>query len=88
VKVHLLENSVKSVFYEETVTENANDIQECLDNGFTFSDITILCRGNNDIFNYSQLLGNLKVHYNGKETHIKTISEKGLTWTYHLQSRL
>ncbi|GGG54638.1 UvrD-helicase domain-containing protein [Epilithonimonas arachidiradicis] len=79
VKVHLLENSVKSVFYEESAEKMRNDIQECLDNGFSFSDITILCRGNNDIFNYSQLLGNLKVQYNGKETHIKTISEKGLT---------
>ncbi|OJX32634.1 MAG: DNA helicase UvrD [Chryseobacterium sp. 36-9] len=79
VKVHLLENSVKSVFYEESAEKMRNDIQECLDNGFTFSDITILCRGNNDIFNYSQLLGNLKVQYNGKETHIKNISEKGLT---------
>lgn len=79
VKVHLLENSVKSVFYEESAEKMRNDIQECLNNGFSFSDITILCRGNNDIFNYSQLLGNLKVYYNGKETHIKTISEKGLT---------
>ncbi|WP_312195382.1 UvrD-helicase domain-containing protein [Epilithonimonas vandammei] len=79
VKVHLLENSVKAVFYEETSQKMQQDIQECLDNGFTFSDITILCRGNNDIFNYSQLLGNLKVNYNNKETYIKTISEKGLT---------
>lgn len=79
VKVHFLENSVKSVFYEESAEKMRNDIQECLDNGFTFSDITILCRGNNDIFNYSQLLGNLKVRYNGQETYIKTISEKGLT---------
>ncbi len=79
VKVHLLENSVKAVFYEETSQKMQQDIQDCLDNGFTFSDITILCRGNNDIFNYSQLLGNLKVNYNGKETYIKTISEKGLT---------
>ena len=79
VKVHLLENSVKTVFYEETSQKMQQDIQECLDNGFTFSDITILCRGNNDIFNYSQLLGNLKVNYNNKETYIKTISEKGLT---------
>ena len=79
VKVHLLENSVKAVFYEETSQKMQQDIQECLDNGFSFSDITILCRGNNDIFNYSQLLGNLKVNYNNKETYIKTISEKGLT---------
>lgn len=79
VKVHLLENSTKNVFYEESAEKMRTDIQECLDNGFTFSDITILCRGNNDIFNYSQLLGNLKVNHNGKETYIKTISEKGLT---------
>ena len=79
VKVHLLENSVKSVFYDETAQKMKQDIQECLDNGFAFSDITILCRGNSDIFNYSQLLSNLKVNYNNKETYIKTISEKGLT---------
>lgn len=79
VKVHLLENSVKSVFYDETAQKMQQDIQDCLDNGFSLSDITILCRGNSDIFNYSQLLGNLKVNYNGKETYIKTISEKGLT---------
>ncbi|SHK01371.1 UvrD-helicase domain-containing protein [Epilithonimonas mollis] len=79
VKVHLLENAVKSVFYEESAEKMRQDIQECLDNGFSFSDITILCRGNTDIFNYSQILGNLKVQYNGNETHIKTISEKGLT---------
>ncbi len=79
VKVHLLENSVKSVFYDETAQKMQQDIQDCLDNGFSFSDITILCRGNSDIFNYSQLLSNLKVNYHGRETYIKTISEKGLT---------
>lgn len=79
VKIHLLENATKDVFYDETVAKMQNDIQESLDNGFDFSDITILCRGNSDIFNYSQLLGNLKVNYKGKETYIKTISEKGLT---------
>ena len=55
------------------------DIQQCLDNGFRFSDITILCRENNDIFNYSQLLGSREVLYNGEKTFIKTISERGLT---------
>ncbi len=79
VKIHLLENSTKDNFYGETVAKMQNDIQESLDNGFDFSDITILCRGNSDIFNYSQLLGNLKVSYKGKDTYIKTISEKGLT---------
>ena len=79
VKVHLLENDVKAVFYEESAEKMRQDIQDCIDNGFSFSDITILCRGNHDIFNYSQLLGSLKVTYSGKETFIKTISEKGLT---------
>ncbi|QIY83629.1 UvrD-helicase domain-containing protein [Chryseobacterium sp. NEB161] len=79
VKIHLLENSTKAVFYEDSAEKMRLDIQECLDNGFSFSDITILCRGNTDIFNYSQLLGNLKVNYNNNEIYIKTISEKGLT---------
>ncbi len=79
VKIHLLENATKQIFYEEVSEKMANDIQECLNLGFSFSDITILCRGNTDIFNYSQLLGNKKVLQNGKEIFIKTISEKGLT---------
>jgi ATP-dependent exoDNAse (exonuclease V) beta subunit len=79
VKIHLLENSTKAVFYEDSAEKMRLDIQECLNNGFSFSDITILCRGNTDIFNYSQLLGNLKVNYNNNEIYIKTISEKGLT---------
>lgn len=36
-------------------------------------------QGNFDIFSYSQKLGNLKVKYNGEETNVKTISDKGLT---------
>ncbi len=79
VRVNLVENSVKSIFYEETSKRMREDIQQCLDNGFLFSDITILCRGNSDILNFAQLLGNLKVEYEGKETYIKTISESGLT---------
>ncbi|RRQ47032.1 UvrD-helicase domain-containing protein [Chryseobacterium sp. SC28] len=79
VKIHLVENSNKDIFYESVVEKMHQDIQESLDNGFDFSDITILCRGNIEIFSYSQLLGSLKVIYRGKETYIKTISEKGLT---------
>ncbi|GAB0156793.1 UvrD-helicase domain-containing protein [Chryseobacterium sp. Alg-005] len=79
VKVNLFENLTNEDFYHDTSEKMRQDIQECLHNGFSFSDITILCRGNFDIFSYSQKLGNLKVNYHGEETNIKTISEKGLT---------
>lgn len=79
VKVNLIENLTNEDFYNDVSEKMQKDIQECLDNGFRFSDITILCRGNFDIFSYSQKLGNLKVSYNGEETNIKTISDKGLT---------
>lgn len=79
VKVNLIENLTNEEFYDDTSERMRKDIQECLNNGFKFSDITILCRGNFDIFSYSQKLGNLKVTYHGEETNIKTISDKGLT---------
>ncbi|WP_338076011.1 UvrD-helicase domain-containing protein [Chryseobacterium carnipullorum] len=79
VKVSLIENLTNDDFYHDTSEKMRKDIQESLDNGFKFSDITILCRGNFDIFSYSQKLGNLKVKYRGEETNIKTISDKGLT---------
>ena len=79
VKVNLIENLTNEEFYDDTSESMRKDIQECLDNGFKFSDITILCRGNFDIFSYSQKLGSLKVTYHGEETNIKTISDKGLT---------
>ncbi|MDR2237267.1 MAG: UvrD-helicase domain-containing protein [Chryseobacterium sp.] len=79
VKVSLIENLTNEDFYNDTSEKMRKDIQESLDNGFRFSDITILCRGNFDIFSYSQKLGNLKVNYRGEETNIKTISDKGLT---------
>lgn len=79
VKVNLIENLTNEDFYNDTSERMQKDIQESLNNGFKFSDITILCRGNFDIFSYSQKLGNLKVNYRGEETNIKTISDKGLT---------
>lgn len=79
VKVNLIENLTNQEFYNDTSEKMRKDIQECLDNGFKFSDITILCRGNFDIFSYSQKLGSLKVNYKGEEINIKTISDKGLT---------
>ncbi|WP_234111040.1 UvrD-helicase domain-containing protein [Chryseobacterium sp. R2A-55] len=79
VRVNLVENANKQTYYTEVSEKMQQDIQHCLDNGFRFSDIAILCRGNFDIFSFSKLLGNLKVLYNGEETHVKTISESGLT---------
>lgn len=79
VKVNLIDNLTNEEFYNDTSERMRKDIQECLNNGFKFSDITILCRGNFDIFSYSQKLGSLKVQYRGGETNIKTISDKGLT---------
>jgi ATP-dependent exoDNAse (exonuclease V) beta subunit len=79
VKVNLIENLTNEDFYNDTSERMRKDIQESLNNGFKFSDITVLCRGNFDIFSYSQKLGNLKVNYKGEETNIKTISDKGLT---------
>lgn len=79
VKVQLLENDVKGVFYQEAAEKMRDDIQECLDNGFSFSDIALMCRGNKDILNLSKKLGGLKVTYKGEEMFVKTISEKGLT---------
>ncbi|QDP85738.1 AAA family ATPase [Chryseobacterium sp. SNU WT5] len=80
VRINLIENTGKKTLYYESVAEKMrDDIQTTLDLGFSFSDITILCRGNFDILNYSQLLGNLKVNYKGDEVFIKTISESGLT---------
>lgn len=79
VKINLLENAPKQNFMEDCAEKMQNDIQECLDAGFRLSDITILCRGNYEIFRYSQLLGNKKVNYHGNEIYLKTISDKGLT---------
>ena len=79
VRIHLLENAKKQDFFSETAEKMQQDIQECLSNGFQLSDITILCRGNFEIFSYSRLLGAMKVQKDGAETYIKTISDKGLT---------
>jgi len=79
VRINLIENATKLIFYEEVAGKMQTDLQACINNGFKLSDITILCRGNFDIFSFSQLLGNLKINYQGKEEFIKTISESGLT---------
>ena len=79
VRINLVENATKALFYEEVAAKMQTDLQNCFNQGFSFSDITILCRGNFDIFSFSQLLGSLKVNYLGKEEFIKTISDSGLT---------
>ncbi|WP_417427642.1 UvrD-helicase domain-containing protein [Halpernia sp.] len=80
VKVNLQEYSrSNSEFFETATSQMQKDIQECLNNGFGLSDITILCRGGHEIKEFSQLLGKEKIFYNDNEQYIKTISEKGLT---------
>lgn len=80
VKVNLQEFSRQNLeFFEVATLQMKKDIQECLDNGFRFSDIAILCRGGHEIKEFSQLLGRQKINYKNEELYIKTISEKGLT---------
>lgn len=80
VKIHLIEKEkTKESFYEESSLLMQKDIQECLNNGYNFSDITILCRGKNDILNFTQKLSNLTVEIEGQKSYIKCISESGLT---------
>lgn len=79
VRINLIENSKKEIFYHDIAEQMQQDLQSCIDNGFKFSDITILCRGNYDILQFSRLLSNLKVEYDGREEYIKTISDSGLT---------
>ncbi|MDR2204647.1 MAG: UvrD-helicase domain-containing protein [Flavobacteriaceae bacterium] len=79
VRINFIENSTKEILHTEIAEKMRDDIQNCLDHGFKFSDITILCRGNTEIYGYSALLGNMKVNYGGNLVPVKTISEKGLT---------
>ncbi len=79
VRINLFENTTSAIFFEEVAEQIAQDIQQCLDNGFTMADITILCRKNSEILLFSELLGKRKVNYQNTETYIKTISENGLT---------
>ena len=79
LKVNLIPHSTKEDFYNDSAEKMQKNIQECVDRGFKFSDIAILCRGNRDIFHYSQKLGMLNVNYNQHNVGIKTISESGLT---------
>lgn len=79
VKVCFLKNELKDTFYDDCIEKMRQDIQACLDLGFRFSDITILCRGNKDLFNFSKRFAGVNVHYQGQNSNIKTISEKGLT---------
>lgn len=80
VKASLTDYEKRSeVFFENSALQMKNDIQNCIDLGFKLSDITIICRTGKEIREYSSLLGQQKISYNGAEQNIKTISEKGLT---------
>ncbi|MDY3351181.1 UvrD-helicase domain-containing protein [Riemerella anatipestifer] len=80
VRVNLVEYDRKDeVFFDEVANQMFEDIKICLNNGFQFSDICIMCRTKGEIKQLSQRLGLLKVNYKNTETYIKTISEKGLS---------
>lgn len=79
VRINLIEKSTRDIYFEEVANKMREDMQSCLDSGFRFSDITILCRSNKEILQFSRLLSNLKVNYNGQEEYIKSVSESGLT---------
>lgn len=80
VKVYLTDyDRSTEPFFENVAEQMHRAIQECLDNGFRFSDITVLCRTSKEIQKFSQKLGAKKVNYNGTPVFIKSISEKGLT---------
>lgn len=80
VKINLSAYTRSNEDYFNEVSEQMHrNIQECLDHGFRFKDITILCRSGKEIQRYAQLLGRQKVNYNGSLQYISTISEKGLT---------
>ena len=89
VKVAFTEYSKSRAPYFENAAEQMHrDIQECLDNGFSIQDITILCRSAKEIQEFSRLLGMKKVKDGNSEFYIKTVSEKGLTLglSYTLQA--
>ncbi|RQP10443.1 MAG: DNA helicase UvrD [Chryseobacterium sp.] len=79
VKISQLEQGTVDEYYQQAADKMRNDIEQCLANGFSFRDITLLCRGNKDIFRFSQLLSNMKVSIDGTEQYIPTLSDRGLT---------
>lgn len=78
VRVNIIPKSTKAQWYDEVAAQMHEDIQTLLDGGFSFKDITILCRGKADIFNLIERLGRMEITYHGRQETIKTISESGL----------
>ncbi len=66
-------------FFENSAEQMHRNIQQCLENGFSLSDITILCRDSKQIRNYASLLGQKKIFYQNREQYIRTLSDKGIT---------
>ncbi len=80
VKINLSEYDKKAdPYFENASIQMFEDIQECINNGFSLSDITIICRKGKEIKRFSSLLGQKDIEYQGKTQKIKCISEKGLT---------
>jgi len=79
VKIHLLENENSEIFFDDVSQKMIKDVEECINNGFSFSDIAILCRKKSEIIKFSQILSKVKIDYLGEKTFIKTISDDGLS---------
>ena len=80
VKIGLTDYSRSTVeYYDNAAEQMFRNIQECLDNGYQLSDITIICRTGKEIKNFAQRLTQNQVFYKGQDQYIKTISDKGLT---------
>lgn len=79
-RVRLFYSNTKGIAAkDEFLSQMQKDIQQCLHDGYTLSDITILLRSNSDIRYFAQALGKMLIIENGTETYISTLSDQGLT---------
>lgn len=80
VRVNLIPNERRNdLFFDEVAQRMFTDIKTCIENGFSLSDICILCRTKQEIQELSLRLGQEQINYRGEIQFLKTISEKGLT---------
>ena len=78
VEVKILPKGNNAAVLKEAASRMAEDIQRCLQNGFRFSDMVVLVTKNDESKVLSEALSRKKVLVDGRETYIKTVSEKGL----------
>lgn len=66
-------------FFENSVEKMGEDIERCIELGFDFSDMVILCSTKAEIQRYITALSDKKVWYKGELSDIKIISDRGIT---------